>query len=239
MNILLVNDDGIDADGIIELERILNSIANIYVVAPTGNRSVTSHALSLGRPLKIEKRGDKKYACSGYPADCIRMALNHLFEDVKFDWIISGINNGANLAQDVFYSGTVAAAREGTFDGIKSIAISTVLDDFKDGDHIYYETAGEIVKTVLASTDLSQVDPPCELLNINVPNIPIDEVVEIQRTKLGWREYSKCMDVKSQEGVEELYIGGFYKSCSKKEGDDTLAVCLNKVSLTTIKMLEL
>lgn len=234
MNILLANDDGIDAQGIIALEKALEKDATIYVVAPAGERSTTSHTLSLGRGLIIEKRSERKYSCSGYPADCVWMAFNHIFKNIEFDWVISGINRGANLAQDVFYSGTVAAAREACFHKVKSMAISMVLDN-DQGEHVHFDSAGLIVSRILNDSDLSKTKE-FEVINVNVPNLPFDNIVDIKRTHLGWRHHTKTVETRVINGETLYFIGGSYDSSSLNESEDTLATSNNYVSLTNLQM---
>ncbi len=225
MNILLANDDGIDALGIKVLEEGLADLANIYVVAPKGERSTTSHALSLGSGLEIEKRDECHYACSGYPADGVWLALNHLLTDIKFDWVISGINRGANLGQDIYYSGTVAAAREGFFHGIKSIAVSMVLDE--QSSEIYYLNAAHAVANFITTQEHSYA-----LYNINVPNL--EHPKGIRTTRLGWRYYTKFTDVQQSGDRELFYIGGEYKCSSLGVAEDTTAVHQGYISITQL-----
>ena len=140
MNIVLTNDDGVNAPGINILRESLREIANVIVVAPLAERSTTGHTLTLDTTLRLQEISEDVYGCSGFPADCSLMAIGHLFKNQntkyfgkKIDMVISGINRGANLGQDVFYSGTVAAAREAAFHGIPSIAVSSCMD-FRNPD---------------------------------------------------------------------------------------------------------
>lgn len=235
MKILLANDDGIDAEGIKILEEHLSQIATVYVVAPDGERSTTSHTLSLGRGLSLTQRDEYKYSCSGYPADCVWIALNHIFKDITFDWIISGINRGANLAQDIYYSGTVAAAREGCFHQNRSIALSMVLDHMDDNEDIHFTSAAKAVMDIIQHAELSKVSP-FEVLNINVPNSPYKGIDQIKRAKLGWRNYTKTVSIRESGKQTLYYIGGSYNSSSQNESEDTSVVANGEISLTTLRM---
>lgn len=129
-NILLTNDDGIDGEGLLELEKKLSEVCNVYVLAPSSNRSAVSSQLTMHYPLKIEKRGDNRFACFGSPVDCVITALRSDLFGVRFDAVFSGINKGANLGTDIIYSGTAAAARQAVLYKIPGIAVS--LESFDD-----------------------------------------------------------------------------------------------------------
>jgi 5'-nucleotidase len=232
LNILLANDDGIDAPGIKVLEEGLSAIANIYVVAPSEERSITSHTLTLRSGMQCEQRDERHVSCGGFPADCIRLGVNYFFSDIKFDWVISGINRGSNMGQDVYYSGTVAAAREGCFDGIKSIAISTVLDDFSDQE-VYYSSAVKVLLDIFKNPQQLSVAPPFELLNINVPNLEYSQIRGIKETKLGWQQYSK----RAEKRGELYHIVGEYLHGSLEMGSDTHAVREGYASLSRLRLL--
>jgi 5'-nucleotidase len=161
--ILLTNDDGIGAEGLVTLEKALGGLARLVVVAPDRERSAVSHGLTIRESLKITEHGKDRYSLSGTPADCVIYALRHLF-NVFPDLVISGINHGANLGDDIMYSGTVAAAREASRSGIPSMAVSLAYDErpmsFKD--------AGNITKNLVRS--LLQQGLGGELcLNVNFP----------------------------------------------------------------------
>ena len=163
MKILISNDDGVLAPGIRVLAETLKDIAEIYVMAPDRNRSGASNSLTLSRPLRVEKLENSYYSVEGTPTDCLHLALTGFF-DFTFDMVISGINDGANLGDDVLYSGTVAAAMEGRHLGFPSIAVSLV------GKPVgHYETAASVVRHLAGKLKedplLSQT-----ILNVNVPN---------------------------------------------------------------------
>ena len=150
MNILITNDDGIYADGIIELSKEISKIANVYVVAPEGQRSATGHSITIHSPIMVQESymGDniKAYSISGTPADCVKIGIEAIFKDINFDLVLSGINNGPNLGTDVIYSGTVSAAIEGFILNKPSIAVS--YNKFKVKREIYAEAAKYVVSLI-------------------------------------------------------------------------------------------
>ena len=242
--IVLVNDDGVHAPGIKALKASLSEIAQVIVVAPLQERSTTGHTLTLDHTLRMEEIDEHVYGCSGYPADCSLMALGHLFKnkdskyrDQKIDLLISGINRGANLGQDIFYSGTVAAAREATFHGIPSIAVSSCMD-FKttDKQNEYYYTASNFIKTLVQS-NISKTIPPMTLLNINVPWCSEAEINGLKVTKVGFRKYSEEIDERLDfRGRKYYWIGGIYRGFESFEDSDCLAVEQKMISLSPIKL---
>lgn len=240
MNILLSNDDGVHAEGIKILAKELRKIARVFVVAPLEERSTTGHTLSLDVPLRVRKIEEDTFGCSGYPADCIMMAIGHLLFKENIDLVVSGINRGANLGQDIYYSGTVAAAREACFQGFKSIAVSCVLDSknaFKDGQKKYYESAACYVAS-LAKKGVYRHLRPFEMLNINVPNRPLNEISGSEVTSLGFRKYSPDISERTDCRHRSYYwIGGLYQGNEDIAGSDCKALENNKISLTPLNVL--
>lgn len=244
--IVLVNDDGVHAPGIKILKDTLKDMARIIVVAPLQERSTTGHTLTLDHTIRMEEIEDDVYGCSGFPADCSLMALGHLFKNKsakyhghKIDLLISGINRGANLGQDVFYSGTVAAAREATFHGIPSIAISSCMD-FKttDKNELYYYTASNFIKS-LVQLNVAQTIPPMTLLNINVPWCHETEIKGLKVTKVGLRNYSEEIDERLDfRGRKYYWIGGIYRGFESLEDSDCLAVEQKMISVSPIKLMD-
>lgn len=245
-NIVLVNDDGVHAPGIKILKESLSDCANVIVVAPLQERSTTGHTLTLDHTIRMEEIEEDVYGCSGFPADCSLMALGHLFKNKdakyfgqKIDLLISGINRGANLGQDVFYSGTVAAAREATFHGIPSIAVSSCMD-FKttDKNQNNYYTASNFIKSLVLS-NISQSIPPMTLLNINVPWCSEAEILGLKVTKVGLRNYSEEIDERLDfRGRKYYWIGGIYRGFESLEDSDCLAVEQKLISLSPIKLMD-
>ncbi|MEZ4273416.1 MAG: 5'/3'-nucleotidase SurE [Myxococcota bacterium] len=191
--ILLSNDDGIDAPGLTALTEGLQDLGELWVVAPERERSAASHAISLHKPLRIKKRQERRYAVSGTPSDCVYMALNHLMSDRAPDVIVSGINAGPNLGNDVLYSGTVAAAMEGALFGIRAVAVSLDLrhsGPSPGGPH--YRTAAEYLKGAIPGILATEM-PAGVVLNVNVPNRPSDAIVGSKLCRLGYTDWTDAV----------------------------------------------
>jgi len=186
MHILITNDDGYLAPGIRALAQELALVADISVVAPERNRSGASNSLTLMRPLRVEQSTDGYYYVDGTPTDCVHLALSGLFDNPP-DMVVSGINAGPNLGDDVLYSGTVAAAMEGRYLGLPAIAVSLV---GKPATH--FSSAAQITRRVVERLTRSPL-PDDTLLNLNVPDLPGDEIVAIEATRLGFRHKSEPM----------------------------------------------
>lgn len=244
LNIVLTNDDGVHAPGINILKETLSQIANVIVVAPLTERSTTGHTLTLDTTVRLEEISDNVYGCSGFPADCTLMALGHLFKNPsskyfgqKIDLVISGINRGANLGQDVFYSGTVAAAREAAFHGIPAIAVSSCMD-FKNPDknNQNYYSASNFIKNLVQS-NISQVIPPMSLLNVNVPWCSEAEILGTKVTKTGLRKYSEDIEERLDfRGRKYYWIGGIYKGFENLPDSDCQAIEDKMISVAPIKL---
>lgn len=191
---LISNDDGVHAPGVRAMAAAVRDMGDVVIVAPHVERSASSHAISIHLPLRIEQVEPNIYAVEGTPADCIMLAIRKLLKR-KPTWVLSGINRGANLGVDTIYSGTVAAAMEGTLHDIPSIAVSTY---GKARDHLHYESAARIVKMLLERPELILDVTKASLLNINVPNLPFEKIRGIAVTTMGRRIYEDEM----QEGVD-------------------------------------
>lgn len=186
MHILVTNDDGYLAPGIQLLASYLAEIAEITVVAPDRNKSGASNSLTLLRPLRVGKAENGHFHVDGTPTDCVHLALTGLLERVP-DMVVSGINSGPNLGDDVLYSGTVAAAMEGRYLGLPAIAVSLA---GKSNQH--FASAAEVTRRVIRKLQDNPL-PDDTLLNINVPDIPYDQITSIQATRLGFRHKAKAM----------------------------------------------
>lgn len=229
MNILLSNDDGVHAPGLSALAQALSDVATITVVAPDRDRSGASKSLTLDRPLHPQRLLNGFFSVDGTPTDCVHLALNELMS-VSPDMVIAGINAGANLGDDVLYSGTVAAAIEGRHLGKPSIAISLA----GRGDH--YNTAALIVKQVLAGAHRLNV-PPKTILNINVPDVPLNEIKGIQLTRLGHRAPSdRPIKMQDPRGRDRYWIAGVGQMQDAGEGTDFFAVKAGFVSITPLQV---
>lgn len=236
--ILLSNDDGVHAPGIRFLKKRLEKDYDITIVAPLEERSTTGHTLTLDHPIRLVEIEDRVFGCSGFPADCTLFGLRHVMKNDPPDIVISGINKGANLGQDIYYSGTVAAAREATFHGFKSIAISSVMDFHSESyDQEGFESAAEIVARLLKH-DIDQLIKQGEVININVPSSPFSAIKGLKVTKLGFRRYSEEISERTDfRGRKYFWIGG---KLSGFEGDsltDCYALDEGLVSFSSLKVI--
>ncbi|MDB2670798.1 5'/3'-nucleotidase SurE [Candidatus Pseudothioglobus singularis] len=228
MRILISNDDGYKADGIIQLAKSLSEIAEVIVVAPSENKSAASSSLTIGKPLKPIQIEKNIYVVDATPSDCVHLALCGFIKE-SIDIVVTGINFGANLGDDVIYSGTVAGAIEGRFLGLPSIAISLASWECK-----HFDTAGEIAKLLVAQIDKAPLAYNT-IINVNVPDIPMSEIKGIKSTRLGNRH-------KSEPSIQDLknsslyWIGENGKEADNGEGTDFNAVSNNFVSVTPLQI---
>ena len=240
MRILLANDDGVHAPGLQTLRKTLEKIAEVIVVAPLEERSTTGHTLTLDSPLRLVEIEKNVYGCSGYPADCTLMGLAHILKDNKPDLVVSGINRGANLGQDIFYSGTVAAAREACFRHTPAIAVSSVVDFIqprpKSADEELFQTAADFICEILQSNCLSYFSGK-ELLNVNVPNLTREDLKGAQMTTLGFRNYSEdILERRDFRDRKYYWIGGVYKGFEMVHNSDCHVVDEGKISITCLDL---
>lgn len=230
MRILLANDDGVMAPGIRELYKELAVSYPTTMIAPLEERSTTGHSLSLDKPLRLERLEENIYGCSGFPGDCVLMGLGHVLKNDRPTVVVSGINRGANLGQDLYYSGTVAAAREAAFHGIPSLAVSLVFNSV--GDIHRYETAAHFIKMCI-ELEIYRYLPPMTLLNINVPNIPLHDVKGCKLTEIGFRRYSEEIHGRiDTRGREYFWIAGLYEGHVETGRSDCEAVKDGYIALT-------
>lgn len=199
MRILVTNDDGINATGLKVLENIARTLSDdIWVVAPMEEQSGAGHSLTLTRPLRIRKHGERRFSVSGTPTDAVLMALGEIIEGAAPDLVLSGVNRGANLAEDVTYSGTVSAAMEGALAGVRSVALSQVYAREGMGDAVPFATAeawGAKVLAPLLSFDM----PHRTLVNVNFPAVPPDAVAGIKVARQGFNDYGRTRIVKGTD----------------------------------------
>ncbi len=229
MNLLLANDDGVISPGIKALHQELKKKFNLTIVAPLEERSTTGHSLSLDKPLRLENLEPGVFGCSGFPADCVLMGL-HLLKDHRPDVVISGINRGANLGQDLYYSGTIAAAREAAFHGIPAMAVSLVFNSLMTQHH--YETAAKVIGLCLEA-QLHLHIPRLSLFNINVPNVEFSKLKGFKLTKVGFRRYSEEVHARIDTRDRNYYwIAGQYLGFDQNPDADCQAVEDGFVSLT-------
>jgi 5'-nucleotidase len=228
MRILISNDDGYKADGIIQLAKTLGEIAEVIVVAPSENKSAASSSLTIGKPLKPIQIEKNIYAIDATPSDCVHLALCGFIKE-SIDLVVTGINFGANLGDDVIYSGTVAGAIEGRFLGLPSIAMSLASWECK-----HFETAGNVAKLLVNQIGKAPLANNT-IINVNVPDIPMSEIKGIKSTRLGNRH-------KSEPSVQDLkdpslyWIGENGKEADNGEGTDFHAISNNFVSVTPLQI---
>ena len=242
MRILLSNDDSVHAEGIRILEKCLKKIADVTVVAPLEEMSTTGHSLTLHKPLRLLKIRDGVFGVSGSPADCVHIGISEVFRGKKPDFVVSGINRGANLGQDVYYSGTVSAAREAAIMGIPALAVSLDVDFSKRiADHaLHYLTAGLFANRVLkafAKKGEAPALPKRMLLNLNVPNLPLKRVRGISLATQGMRHYDgQIIKRTDHRGKDYFWVGGEYRGFDPVPGTDCHVVDERYASLTPLTL---
>lgn len=232
MNILVTNDDGINAKGIKALVEALSDLGNIFVVAPESQRSACGHGITIHEPVMVREvnfEGAKKaWAVSGTPADCVKLGVSMFIADT-IDIIFSGINQGGNLGTDVLYSGTVSGAVEGILLGYPSVAVSI---DSHTGDN--FDSAKRITRNVCRHMMSKELERET-LLNINVPYISENEIKGVRITKLGIREYLEAFqERKDPRGRVYYWYSGIPKNVFSEEETDVMAVENGYISITPI-----
>lgn len=235
--ILVTNDDGVYSEGITMLSKALRFLGDVYVVAPEREQSAVGHALTLHRPLKSKKASNRVYFINGTPTDCVILGVNRLLPK-KPDLMVSGINNGGNMGDDITYSGTVAAAMEGTFLGIPSIAVSVVAEPpnsstsrrkppgLREAARFTRMLAGMVLKKGL---------PHDTLLNVNVPDIQKTKGVKL--TRQGKRVYDNSIqEMSDPRGRQHYWIGGGVPLWQSGGGTDFEAIQNGFISVTPIHL---
>jgi 5'-nucleotidase len=239
LRILITNDDGINATGLKVLETIARSVSDdVWIVAPEHDQSAVSHSLTLRTPFRISEISQKKYAVSGTPTDCVLAAVRLLMANNMPDLVLSGVNNGANLAEDVTYSGTVAAALEATILGIPAVALSSTIET---GHPVKWATAehwGPIVLDKILKASI----PEKVLINVNFPNVIHKSVEGIKITRQGQRKFLGSIDCREDpRGIPYYWIGPgnqHYGNMleSSEPGTDTEAIGKKCISVTPLSL---
>ncbi|MDH3491622.1 MAG: 5'/3'-nucleotidase SurE [Gammaproteobacteria bacterium] len=230
MKILVSNDDGYLATGINVLTDALEQVADVVVVAPDRNRSAASSSLTLHTPLRVTEFAKNRYKVDGTPSDCVHLALTG-FLDHEPDLVVSGINHGANLGDDVIYSGTVAAALEGRFLGLPTIAVSLVGQNLE-----YFDAAARVASELVQKIDRTGVAPDL-VLNVNVPNRPYDELQGVRATRLGFRHKSEQILKDSDPYGRPIYwVGPAGDGQDAGEGTDFHAIQQGFASVTPLRV---
>ncbi|MDH4056622.1 MAG: 5'/3'-nucleotidase SurE [Gammaproteobacteria bacterium] len=230
MKILVSNDDGYLATGIITLAAALEKVAEVVVVAPDRNRSAASNSLTLNVPLRVTQTGPNRYAVDGTPSDCVHLAVTG-FLDYEPDLVVSGINHGANLGDDVIYSGTVAAAMEGRFLGLPTLAVSLVGINL-----VHFETAAMVAAELVRKIDRAPFESNV-VLNLNVPDVPIEQLKGVKATRLGFRHKSEPILRDTDPYGRPIYwVGPAGPGQDAGEGTDFSAVEQGFASVTPLRV---
>ena len=230
LRILVSNDDGYRADGLKALVEALTPLAEVTVVAPDRNRSGASNSLTLDVPLQVHRHGERMYHVNGTPTDCVHLAISGLF-DYEHDMVVSGINDGANLGDDVLYSGTVAAAIEGRFLGLPTMAVSLVL---RQGRH--FATASRVASELVMRLMRTPLHASM-ILNVNVPDIAYEELRGWRATRLGHRHRSEpVVESADPRGRPVYWVGPAGEGADAGEGTDFHAVAAGFVSVTPLQV---
>ncbi len=230
MHILLSNDDGYQAEGLQTLANCLKSYAEVSVVAPDKNRSAASNSLTLEMPLRAKEAANGFIYVDGTPTDCVHLAITGLLAKEP-DMVFAGINHGANLGDDVLYSGTVAAATEGRFLGLPAVAISLA-----SSNPVHFETAAFVAEELVQRIQKHPL-PNDTLLNVNVPDVPVDEIKGFQSTRLGQRHKAEPV-IKAQDprGQRIYWVGPPGEEQDAGPGTDFFAIRHRYVSVTPLQL---
>lgn len=232
--ILLSNDDGIGAPGLAVLERIAKMLSDdIWVVAPTLERSGAGHSLTLHEPLRLIKIAEKRYAINGTPTDCVMIAVNHIMKDNPPDLVLSGVNMGVNLGEDVHYSGTVAAAMEGALLGYRAVAMS---QNFTDAENVPWHTALHYAADIIAKA-CAQGWPRQVLINVNFPDCDPDDVKGVRPGRQGKHKIGDDLVYRHDpRGKPYLWIGSRRLADTSADNTDLRAVAEKCISVTPLNV---
>lgn len=233
LRILLSNDDGVLARGLDALREALEGVGEVFVVAPEREQSGASRSLTLDRPLRVRRLGERVYSVDGTPTDCVLLAVRGIPDilHVRPDLVVSGINHGPNLGDDVLYSGTVAAAAEGCLNGIPSMAVSL---SSSEPEHL--ETAARVARAIVDQLGERTV-PARTLLNVNVPDLPFESLRGTRVTRLGRHAYADIIVADTDPRGKPCYwIGGERPTRLPGEGTDFEAVEAGFVSITPLHL---
>lgn len=237
MKILLSNDDGVHAPGLRILYEELKKLGTVKVVAPLEEKSTTGHSLTLHKPLRLLPMNKDFYGVNGSPADCVYLGVKQVFKGLP-DIVVSGINRGANLGQDVYYSGTVSAAREGSIMGIPSYAVSLDVDfkGRKAEDQLHYRSAAKMTVKIIREYQKKKF-PKFTVMNINCPDRPMNRIKGVVAARQGFRYYSGAVLKRvDHRGKDYYWVGGQYNGFEPEEDTDCAMVAKGFVSITPLKL---
>ncbi len=232
--ILITNDDGIGADGLKALEKIAKALAReVWIVAPEHEQSGAGHSLTLRRPLRIRRLGTRRFAVDGTPTDCVLLAVKEIMKGKRPDLILSGVNHGGNMGEDVTYSGTVAAAMEGTLLEVPSLALSLALS----GDQKPHWGTCVALMPSLIERLVARSWPANTLLNVNIPNLAADAVRGVRASAQGRRKIGGGITAgRDPKGRPYYWIGSTRDEDSTVPGSDLNAVAAGLISVTPIRL---
>jgi 5'-nucleotidase len=236
LRILLTNDDGINAEGLRVLERIAGRLSDdVWVAAPEGEQSGASRSLTLAEPLRVRRLDERRFAILGTPTDCVMLAVTQLIPEPAPDLVLSGVNRGMNVAEDVTMSGTVAGAIEGMALGIPSIALSQMMRVYRDDERALYEAAethgpGVIQRLVEAGW------PKDVVMNVNFPALPANEVTAVEVTRQGFRDVRTRYAERRKDlrGRDYYWLGFRGEPPEPQDGADLKAVYDGRISVTPL-----
>lgn len=237
MRILVTNDDGIHAEGLGVLEAVARELSDdVWVVAPETDQSGVAHSLSLSNPLRLRQIEEKRFAVAGTPTDCVIMAARSVMIDARPDLVLSGVNRGQNVAEDVTYSGTIAAAMEGTLLGIPSIAVSQAYGP-GGRDNIHWDCAQTHAPGIIRKL-LDEGIPEGVLFNLNFPNVPAAEIAGVAVTVQGRRDQELVQLQPRQDGRGNPYFWiAFSRGRTEPaNGTDLRAMADRKISITPLEL---
>ena len=231
MKILLTNDDGLHAPGIAAFEIAAQKLGDLWVVAPHQERSGASHSLTMNEPLRIHRHGSQRFSTTGSPVDCVYLGIHSLLGGMP-DLVLSGVNKGANLGDDVLYSGTVGAAREAALNGLPALAVSLATEG--GGETLHFESAAAVAAQVIEKYCSASL-PAGTFLNLNVPNLPLSDLGGIAVCGLGRRHYDPWVEERRDPRQKAYYwIGGAPSGSGMTEGTDGWWVSRGYASLTPL-----
>lgn len=235
--ILISNDDGINSEGIIKLERIAKSLSkDVWIVAPESEQSASGHSLTLRSPLRIDRLAKNRYSINGTPTDCVVMAINKIIHDKPPDIVLSGINYGSNIGEDLTYSGTIAVAIEATLAGIPAISLSQACNE-KDRNSKIDWSAAEIHAGNIIKRLLSTVWPKNVLINVNFPPVPSKHVKGIEITRMGYRKIGdEIIEGNDPNGRPYFWIGAQKLSNNNPPGTDLGAIQNDLISISPLSI---
>ncbi len=234
MRILISNDDGVQAPGIQALAHALRPLGQVRVVAPDRDRSGASSSLTLTQPVRVRQVGEECWAIEGTPTDCVHLAVTGMFDDTA-DMVVSGINAGANMGDDVLYSGTVAAAIEGRYLGLPAVAVSLCYEKYNGEPH-HFDTAAWAARCIVERL-LVEPLPADTILNVNVPDVPLERIRGFQATRLGRRHKAEpAIPVEDPRGRRLYWIGPAGGEQDAGPGTDFHAVAGGYVSITPVQV---